>query len=211
MTSFWGPLGWMTLHSVSCLYPETPTDADKQILTKYLAAFHQTITCPRCQTHFESMLTMYKRSYPNWLDSRFDFFLFVCRAHNNVNRRLDKPIYATAYECLELFQSNTKVTTASQYRQSYLNYLVKNWSQEQSGESFMRLSAVREMRKINEQYWNPRDNDSNKVVFLADTDVTQVILQDRSFGSPSSTIPVFANNPHIQIGFRNGRLKLGRG
>jgi hypothetical protein len=209
MTSFWGPLGWMNLHSISCLYPENPTSEDKQIVTKYLKCFEETITCPKCQSHFSSMLSMYKKSYPNWLNSRYDFFLFVCRCHNTVNRRLDKPILQSAYDCLKTFQSNVKVTSAEQYRQSYLSYLTKIWSQEQSGESFMRLSSVREMKKINEQYWNPREIDVNTVVFLADTDVTQPILQDPKHYSPSSSIPVFANNPNIHIGFKNGRLKLG--
>jgi len=208
MTSFWGPLGWMTLHSISCLYPETPTDTDKQILTKYLKCFEDTITCPKCQSHFSSMLNMYNKSYPNWLNSRYDFFLFVCRAHNTVNRRLDKPIMKTAYECLKTFQSNVKVTSALQYRQSYLTYLTRIWSQEQSGESFMRLASVREMRKINDQYWTPREINVNTVVFLADTDVTQAIMQDPKYYSPSPAIPVFVSNPNMHIGFKNGRLKL---
>lgn len=210
MTSFWGPLGWMTLHSISCLYPEAPTDVDKQILTKYLKLFEGTITCPKCHSHFESMLSMYKKSYPNWLNSRYDFFLFVCRAHNTVNRRLDKPILKTAYECLKTFQSNVKITSAAHYRQSYLTYLTKIWSQEQSGESFMKLSSVREMRKIHEQYWNVREIDPNTVVFIADTDVTQPINQDPKLFSVSPNIPVFANNVNMHIGFKNGKLKLGR-
>jgi len=209
MTSFWGPLGWMTLHSVSCIYPENPSSEDKQILTKYLLAFKETITCPKCQTHFASMLEMYKRSHPNWLNSRYEFFIFICRAHNTVNLRLDKPILPNLYDCLNTFQSNTKVTSAAHYRQSYLNYLTNNWGREQSGEGLMRLSSVREMRKINEHYWTPREIDLNTVVFLADTDVSHPILQDSYRYSPSPSIPVFANNPNMHIGFKNGRLKLG--
>jgi hypothetical protein len=210
MTSLWGPLGWMTLHSVSCLYPENPSEEDKKILTKYLNAFEQSISCPTCQNHFKSMLNMYKRSYPNWLNSRYDFFLFVCKAHNTVNRRIDKPIIPTLSECLKTFQSNVKLTSPAQYRQAYLNYLINNWSREQSGESFMRMAHVREMKKINDQYWNVREIDVNSIVFLADTDVTQPILQDRKQFSPSQSIPLLANNSNIQIGFKNGRLKLGR-
>lgn len=211
MTSFWGPLGWMTLHSVSCLYPETPTAEDKQILTKYLESFRESISCPSCHGHFTSMVNMYKKTYPKWLDSRYDFFLFVCRAHNTVNRRLDKPILPTAYDCLKTFQSNVKVTSAKQYRQSYLNYLTRNWSKEQSGESFMKLAQVREMRKIEEQYWSPREIDPNTIVFIADTDVSQNIQSDPRHYSPSPSIPIFVSNPNLQIGFKNGRLRLGRG
>jgi FAD-linked sulfhydryl oxidase len=200
----------MNLHSISCLYPENPSPEDKQIVTKYLTLFQDTITCPKCQSHFTSMLNMYKKTYPNWLDSRYDFFLFICRAHNTVNRRLDKPILNTSYDCLKTFQSNVKVTSPAQYRQSYLSYLVKIWSQEHSGESFMRLASVREMRKIHEQYWNPRELDVNTVVFLADTDVTVPIEEDPKYYSSRPKIPAFASNPNMHIGFKNGKLKLGR-
>jgi hypothetical protein len=207
MTSFWGPLGWMTLHSISCLYPENPSEEDKKILTTYLNAFEQSISCPTCQHHFKSMMNVYKRSYPNWLNSRYDFFLFVCRAHNTVNRRIDKPILQTASECLKLFQSNVKITSPFQYRQAYLTYLTNNWSREHSGEALMRMAYVREMKKINDHYWNVREIDVNTVVFLADTDVTQSILQDPRLFSPSASIPVLANYPNVQVGFKNGRLK----
>ena len=210
MTSFWGPLGWMNLHSISCIYPENPTDGDKQILAKYLTLFQDKITCPKCQSHFSSIVTMYKKLYPNWLNTRYDFFLFVCRAHNTVNRRLDKPILNTAYDCLKTFQSNVKLTPSKQYRQSYLAYLARNWSKEHSGESLMRLGSVREMRKIHEQYWDPREVDVNTVVFLADADVTQPIIEDSKQYLATPNIPAFANNPNIHIGFKNGRLKLGR-
>ena len=153
------------------------------------------------------MKEMYKRSYPNWINSRYDFFLFVCRAHNTVNRRIDKPILQNASDCLKLFQSNVKINSPAKYRQSYLTYLNNNWSREHSGESLMKLAHVREMKKINEQYWNLREIDVNTIVFLADSDVTQPILQDPKRFSPSPSIPVLANNPNVRIGFRNGRLK----
>ena len=127
--------------------------------------------------------------------------------------------------CIKIILLNTKKTNriqVSRYTKlclkkiqfaivsnAYLNYLTNNWSREHSGESLMKMSHVREMKKINEQYWNVREIDVNTIVFLADTDVTQSILQDRRQFSPSVSIPVLANNPNIQIGFRNGRLKLG--
>ena len=74
----------------------------------------------------------------------------------------------------------------------------------------MKLAQVREMRKIEEQYWTPREIDPNTVVFIADTDVTQNIQPDPKHYSVSPNIPVFASNPAMHIGFKNGKLKLGR-
>jgi hypothetical protein len=89
----------------------------------------------------------------------------------------------------------------------YINYLSGNWSREHSGEALMKLTHVRELKKINEQYWNIREIDVNTVVFLEDTDVTQPILQDPRLFSASRSIPLLANTPNIRIGFKNGRLK----
>jgi hypothetical protein len=209
MTSYWGPLGWMTLHSISCLYPQTPTVEDKQIVGKFLNLFQETITCPTCRTHFESMLIMYKKRYPNFLDSQINLFLFICRAHNTVNKRLDKPRINTLQECLKTFKSNTVYTSPRQFRDNYLIYLAKNWAREQSGEGYMRMAMVNQMKKINEQYWNPREVDIQQFQVQAEEDVLEVILQDPTKYSPSPAISLYMSNPKLHIGFKNGRLKLG--
>ena len=209
MTSYWGPLGWMTLHSISCLYPQVPTNDDKLIVSKFINLFKETITCPSCRSHFESMITMYPKKYPNWLNSQFDFFLFVARAHNTVNKRLDKPRLTTVQDCLKTFKSNIQFTSPAQFRHNYLMYLTRNWTQEQSGEGYMRMAMVNEMKKINEKYWSSREIDIQAFDIQHEADVLESILQDPSKYSPSPTIPVFANNPNLHIGFKNGRLKLG--
>ena len=209
MTSYWGPLGWMTLHSISCLYPQAPTSDDKLVVKKFINLFKETITCPTCRSHFESMINMYSKKYPNWLNSQFDFFLFIARAHNTVNKRLDKPRLTSVQDCLKTFKSNVKFTSPAQFRQNYLTYLTRNWTQEQSGESYMRMSMVNEMKKINEKYWSARDIDIQQFNILFESDVLEPILQDPATYSPSPSIPVFANNPNMHIGFKNGRLKLG--
>jgi predicted nucleotidyltransferase len=209
MTSYWGPLGWMTLHSVSCIYPDSPKQEDKQIVAKFINLFQETITCPTCKTHFESMVKMYKQKHPEWLDSKVDFFIFVCRAHNTVNNRVDKPRIQTVSDCLKLFQTNVTHTSAYQFRQNYLTYLTRNWTREQSGEGYMRMAMVNEMKKINDQYWTPREFNVHELKISSNANVLEFILQDPAKYSVSPSIPVFANNPNIQIGFKNGRLKLG--
>jgi hypothetical protein len=152
---------------------------------------------------------MYPKKYPNWLNSQFDFFLFVARAHNTVNKRLDKPRLTTVQDCLKTFKSNIQFTSPAQFRHNYLMYLTRNWTQEQSGEGYMRMAMVNEMKKINEKYWSSREIDIQAFDIQHEADVLESILQDPSKYSPSPTIPVFANNPNLHIGFKNGRLKLG--
>ena len=102
MTAVWGPLGWMTLHSVATCYPETPTQTERELMYSWLDMFRDTITCPHCREHFSAMLQTYRATFPGMLNSRQDFALFTFRAHNAVNRRLRKPIQATLEDCIPL-------------------------------------------------------------------------------------------------------------
>ena len=128
MTAVWGPLGWMTLHSVSTIYPERPSQSEKDLMTTWLGLFGETITCPHCRDHFRSMHSNYRSRYPGYLNSRQDFAMFVFRCHNVVNARLSKPVYATLEECMAVLRTNIKSRTPQDYRISYVNHLMRFWS-----------------------------------------------------------------------------------
>lgn len=207
-TKFWGPLGWMTLHSISAIYPENPTLEERMILEKFVESFRECITCSHCKSHFTGMLNMYKRSHPEWTSSRYHFFLFVCRAHNTVNKRLDKPILQSLNDCIETLKNATKVTTPAQYRNAYINYLVSNWSREFTGDGAIALGAVRQMKRINDEYFTPRDKGYDSVYFFDNGSVTDFIAEDPRNYSVGPNLPNAVNLPHAKIGFKNGRLKL---
>lgn len=202
-TKIWGPLGWMTLHSVSAIYPEHPTQADKAILEEFVSAFRETISCPYCKSHFTNMLNTYKQIHPEWSSSRDNFFLFVCRAHNTVNRRLDKPIYKTIRECMDTLIQATKNTSPSQFRKAYLDYLTKNWGRQSDSEGFIMMGYVRKLIKINEEYFNPRDT-GYETLQIADGNVIEFIPEDsRRYKATNSVAdPIFYKT--AKIGFRNG-------
>jgi hypothetical protein len=157
MTSIWGPLGWMTLHSVATCYPEYPTQAERDLMSSWLDMFRDTITCPHCKEHFGKMLTNYRVSFPTMLRSRQDFALFTFRAHNAVNRRLRKPIVSTLEECMTTLQSNVKTRPAIDYRISYLNHITRYWRTWQDMTGISALRKIVEMRKIDISYIQPRD------------------------------------------------------
>lgn len=210
MTARWGPLGWMTLHSISANYPENPSQADKEILNRFLEAFRETITCPHCKTHFTTMFGVYKKIHPYWADSKFDFFLTVCRMHNTVNKRLDKPIQQTLEDCIKTLQNTTKSTSPAQYRIAYLNYLMSNWAPQQSGDGFIASGHVREMIKINNQYWVPRETSYDSLNFTRDGNVLELIPVNPKLYEVSKGIPNFVTHT-TNVGFRitGGKLRLG--
>lgn len=202
MTKLWGPLGWMTLHSVSLIYPERPTPEEKAIAKRFLDLFGESISCIFCKTHFTTMYSIYKSDHPDFLDSRQEFALFVFRAHNTVNKRLDKPRPSSVLQCLRAVRDATQTTSLKQFRDSYLSYLARNWGKEFSSHSLMMRNCVNEMTKINNEYWTPRELTSIPDLIEADV-ITPIEKTNIRFTKYKNPMPV-------KIGFAGGRLKLGR-
>lgn len=158
MTAVWGPLGWMTLHSVSTSYPEVPTPAEKKLMSTWIEMFRDTITCPHCKEHFSGMYAAYQRVYPGYLETRQDLAMFAFRAHNTVNRRLKKPIYESVAACMERLQENVKSRAARDYRRAYLDHIQRYWRTLQDISGIVALKKINEMRRIEAEYFGPRDN-----------------------------------------------------
>jgi hypothetical protein len=210
MSKYWGPLGWMTLHSISLNYPDNPLIEDKQILSRFMDKFTESITCPYCQTHFKTIFQSYKGLFPNWNTSKYDLFVFIARAHNTVNKRLDKPLIRTVSECLETIKSNIKNTSLKGFRQSYINYLISNWSKELSGEGRLRIGYSKELQKINNEYWSLREVDLGSLNF-PESDILFDIEQKSIITKATIAIPSIYKGSLINVGFRfsEGKLKLG--
>jgi hypothetical protein len=215
MTAFWGPMGWITLHSISVNYPETPTSADKAIVKKYLNLFTETISCPSCKSHFTNMYKTYTTANPNWADSRFNLFVFITRAPNTLNKRLDKPYPSTVSESLSMLQLITKAKSPSEYRNNYLSYLTNNWTKEGGGEGMIQVGHVREMRKINEQYWNLRETGFS--ITLPEADILSPIVSSPRIISPFAQTSTYSQSsirsnpqptPNIGFKLKGGKFSL---
>lgn len=174
MRKLWGPLGWLTLHSISALYPDQPTDSDKAKLKDFMSLFASTIVCPHCNRHFNEMFGIYTKKYPNWADSKLDLFVFICRAHNTVNRRLDKPVIKTIQDCIETLRNNTISTSSKEFRVKYINYITRSWTRDRNDSTIVQLPRCSKLARINEEYWNTLPQEV-KFEFLPDIDVTEHI------------------------------------
>jgi hypothetical protein len=199
MTKLWGPLGWMTLHSVSLIYPEEPTEAEKIIANRFLVLFSETISCITCKNHFKIILTFYRFMKPNFLNSRQEFALFVFRAHNTVNKRIDKPRPSTVSECLASLRNATSQTSFAEFRKSYIAYLYRNSRGDFTGDGMMNKSSIKEMEKINNEYWSLREI---PIPELKEDDVLSPIEKHDFRISPAGNIS------SVKVGFAGGRLRL---
>ena len=157
MTSIWGPLGWLTLHSTACAYSENPTTAERELMTSWLDLFRDSITCPSCKEHFTTLLNNYRIHFPGMLNSRQDFAIFTFRAHNAVNRRIHKPIYSSMEECLATLRNVVKTRHARDYRTTYLAHITRHWKVIQDVNGIVVLKKIQEMKRIETEYVSLRD------------------------------------------------------
>ena len=127
-------------------------------MIKWLDLFRDTITCPSCQGHFAEMLAEYRTQFPNMLYSRADFLLFTFRAHNKVNRRLNKPIYPSVAACFEVLRNNVKNTTTQGFRITYTNHITRHWRMFQDASGMSAMKKIHEIKKIEINYMSARSN-----------------------------------------------------
>lgn len=209
MTAIWGPLGWSTLHSVATSYAESPTSAEKQLINTWLDAFRDTITCPSCRDHFTDMLAAYRRQYPSILDSRQNFTIATFRMHNAVNRRLQKPVYASVSECMDTLKNIIKTRTAYDYRVSYNNHLVRYWKTQQDTAGIVALKKVYQLKKIEIEYIINRDTKFD-VVIQEDIVVLPSDIMTLQKINQEAQVPRFGTVPRTGLMLGAGGFRVRR-
>mmetsp|Transcript_24102 Transcript_24102/g.42792 ORF Transcript_24102/g.42792 Transcript_24102/m.42792 type:complete len:153 (+) Transcript_24102:3066-3524(+) len=93
-----GQHGWSLLHAMAAYFPAEPTSAQLGHAQSFLYYFAELFPCRVCGRHFEMML---KEIPPNFT-TRDEFVLYLCKLHNNVNARIEKPIFDCQLETLNL-------------------------------------------------------------------------------------------------------------
>ncbi|KAM0245585.1 hypothetical protein ACHAQJ_010511 [Trichoderma viride] len=78
---------WTLLHSIAASYPETPSRTQQSDLLSFVGLFSKLYPCWVCAEDFQGYMVRQKPQVSN----RDDFSQWLCRAHNDVNRKLGKP------------------------------------------------------------------------------------------------------------------------
>lgn len=185
MTSIWGPLGWMTLHSTAFAYPEVPTVSEQNLMSTWLDMFRDTITCPSCKQHFTGLLFSYRSQFPHFLRSQHDFVIFTFRAHNAVNKRIQKPLYSSVEACVDTLRTAVRTRTARDYRTAYLNHIGRHWRSLQDITGIVAMKKINEMRKIETEYIGTRDTNFTQTIR---SDIV-VLPQDTLTRAPGEQTP----------------------
>lgn len=200
MAKVWGPMGWITLHSIGAAYPHSPSSIEKENAKKFLEYFTDTITCRYCKDHFLRIHMSYRSQYPEYLDNKTNFFLFTLRAHNEVNRSLDKPVIDSVSSCLESLKNATALNGPSSFKDSYTSYLIRTWAHDMTGDALIYKSKSISMRDLLIPI-NLKDPFNFEI---EEADVTSFRLV---FSKGPSNFTSFSNL-NAKVGFNGGRLKL---
>lgn len=200
MTAIWGPLGWMTLHSVALSYSEVPTDSEKLLMSKWLDLFRDTITCVHCREHFTNMLAKYRNFNPTFLNSRQSLVIATFRMHNTVNKRLTKPIYNTVAECVSTLEQTFQHRPALDYRTAYLNHITNYWKSMQDISGIVAVRKIQEMKKIEREYFT-----SKSISFSVADEL--VVLPPGILEKAQST---FIQSPAVNTGGLRGGFQITR-
>lgn len=87
-----GRATWTFLHTLAAQYPEKPTRQQRRDARNLIDILTRMYPCGECARHFRELVA----ASPPSVASRRDFSLWMCEAHNTVNRRLGKPTFNCA-------------------------------------------------------------------------------------------------------------------
>ena len=89
----WGPDLWNILHTVSVMYPDSPTEQYRQQMQSAILTLPVLIPCASCQEHSSLYIneTFRTGELQNATQSKSRLFDYFVDFHNNVNKRLGKP------------------------------------------------------------------------------------------------------------------------
>ncbi|KAF5380636.1 hypothetical protein D9615_004757 [Tricholomella constricta] len=95
-----GRATWKLMHTMTLRFPENPTPDERSALTSYFHLTSRLYPCGECAEEFQMLL----KKFPPQTASRRSASLWLCSTHNEVNKRLNKPIFDCArldaeYDC----------------------------------------------------------------------------------------------------------------
>jgi len=80
---------WTLLHSIAATYPVTPTPREQADVVSFMGLFSKLYPCWVCAEDFQRYIAKQRVR----AGSRDEFGNWLCEAHNEVNRKLGKPVF----------------------------------------------------------------------------------------------------------------------
>ncbi|GFG35954.1 hypothetical protein Cfor_10199 [Coptotermes formosanus] len=78
---------WGLLHTMAAYYPDKPTPEERSDMANFFTTFSKFYPCHECAKDLQEQLKL----TPPVTDSQHALSQWLCRVHNNINRRIGKP------------------------------------------------------------------------------------------------------------------------
>lgn len=90
-----GRAAWAYLHTIAAYYPDRPTQRQQTEMASFINLYMKLYPCGYCADR--SMEQLEREPIEQYVESQAALAGWMCRAHNEVNERLNKPIFNCAY------------------------------------------------------------------------------------------------------------------
>lgn len=87
-----GRAAWTLLHTVTMAYPDMPTEDQRATMRIFFQSFGKVYPCASCSHDFLQLM----QASPPETDSKVSLSQWLCRIHNEVNRKIGKPEFPCA-------------------------------------------------------------------------------------------------------------------
>ena len=91
-----GRASWTLLHSIAATYPPTPTATQQRDMQSFMTIFANIYPCWSCAADFRDWMAHPENDVGGAVRGRDALGLWLCRAHNDVNLKLGKPLFDCA-------------------------------------------------------------------------------------------------------------------
>ncbi|TEB38050.1 hypothetical protein FA13DRAFT_719092 [Coprinellus micaceus] len=88
-----GRATWKLMHTMTLRFPKKPTQDEREALNSYFHLMSRLYPCGECAAEFQQLL----KRFPPQTSSRLAASQWLCALHNEVNKRLHKPIFDCAH------------------------------------------------------------------------------------------------------------------
>jgi hypothetical protein len=106
--AFWGPHGWIFLHSVTFNYPDNPSSETKQKYKQFFESIGDILPCNVCSENYKRHIKENPID-PN-LNDKNDIIQWLINIHNMTNIELGKPVLSPLEVIKEFSKKNSKET-----------------------------------------------------------------------------------------------------
>ena len=86
----WGPHFWTTFHYIAATYSDSPNPSIKSTMKNFIQSIPVFLPCSTCQDHAFAYIKSH--NLDKIVSNRKEIFTFFFNFHNEVNKRLNKPL-----------------------------------------------------------------------------------------------------------------------